>query len=630
MLATNNDLEHPDIAIKPNEKAPGTGPGEVYRERIERYRGLFEQETQKWNSLANARLVAFLVAVAAFTWGAWRKEPLFWGGGLALFVAFFVLVRMHSSVGKQRRRFEEMWKINSEAESRLLRRWDSLPVHKSVRAPEGDPFANDLNIFGHASLFQLVQTTGTFMGEGTLARWLQEPALPDVLGQRQEAVAELAPLIDLRDELHLRGRLAGEQKPDPARFLQWAESKGWLSNRPMLVWVARGSVVLLWPLLVAYFAGLMQYPLWILLAAFNIVLSLTTGDRAYKLIEQAASGEKEFRHYAGSLELLAETPFAAAELKRLQEKLGTGGTPAHAAMRKLYGLTGWMVPRSSQLYVPIQGLTMWDIHLLGALERWQVAYGRQARSWLDVLGEAEALASLAALSHSEPAWTFPTVDNGATQFEAADLGHPLLPGSSRVTNDVKVGPPGSFLLVTGSNMSGKSTLLRSIGVNIVLAQAGGPMCASAMSLPPVELWTSMRIEDSLEHGVSYFMAELQRLKRVVDAARDDHEKGERRVFYLLDEILQGTNTAERQIAARRVIMYLVAQGALGAVSTHDLNLADLPEVAGAAQKVHFTETFISARDGQGPQMLFDYKLRPGIATSTNALRLMEMVGLDLE
>jgi DNA mismatch repair ATPase MutS len=193
-------------------------------------------------------------------------------------------------------------------------------------------------------------------------------------------------------------------------------------------------------------------------------------------------------------------------------------------------------------------------------------------------------------------------------------------------NPLRVGPPGTFLFVTGSNMSGKSTLLRAIGVNAVLAQAGGPVCASAMRVPPVTLRTSIRVQDSLERGVSYFMAELQHLKRIVDAAQ--RVDGGRTMLYLLDEILHGTNTAERQIAARKVILYLVAHGAIGAMSTHDLMLADSPEVAAACEAIHFTETF--DRDASGPVMTFDYRIRPGVATSTNALKLMEIVGLALD
>jgi len=199
--------------------------------------------------------------------------------------------------------------------------------------------------------------------------------------------------------------------------------------------------------------------------------------------------------------------------------------------------------------------------------------------------------------------------------------HPYLSPSVAVPNDVRVGPTESFLLVTGSNMSGKSTLLRAIGVNVVLARAGGPVAAAQMTLPPVRLETSMRIRDSLEEGLSFFMAELRRLKTVVDAARAPGTP----VLYLLDEILQGTNTAERQIAARTVIRGLLDAGAIGAITTHDLTLATAPDLASRAHAVHFQETF--GRDKDGPTLSFDYLLREGLATSTNALALMELVGL---
>jgi DNA mismatch repair ATPase MutS len=207
-------------------------------------------------------------------------------------------------------------------------------------------------------------------------------------------------------------------------------------------------------------------------------------------------------------------------------------------------------------------------------------------------------------------------------LDAAALGHPLLPERVRVANDVCVGPPGTFFLLTGSNMSGKSTLLRAIGVNIVLAGAGSVACARRLTLPPLRLWTSVRIEDSLEEGVSFFMAELKRLKAIVDAAEETGATLPR-LFFLLDEILQGTNTAERQIAARQIIRRLVDRGAIGAVSTHDLTLVDSPELAEIARPMHLLDTVGGC--GDTIDMSFDYKLRAGLATSTNALRLMEIV-----
>lgn len=599
---------------------------EVYRERREHFRRLCDAETQRWNTIGNVRLFTFLLAAAGPIWGFWQNIPLLWLAGIVLIASFFALVIYHNRIGRLKRRYEELHKISDEAEKRLLRKWDELPVRHSIRAEAGDAYAADLNIFGHASLFQLVETVGTHEGENTLARWLQEFAPPETVHERQGAVAELAPLIDLRDELTLRGRLMGGEKPDPAPFLAWAESEPWLATRKWLVWAARGSVALLWVLLLLQAVGVVPYPFWFVIALINFVFSFMVGRDIYKLLSQATAGESGFGHYAASFELLVAAPLRSSALKRLQEVLSPGDVPAQSHMRRLHRLTTLVAPPSSQLYYPIQALTLWDVHLLGAFERWQASVGRYTRGWIGALGEAEALSALAVLAHDNPHWAFPRVDAQARSLKARDLGHPLLTSEERVCNDVEVGPPGTFLLVTGSNMSGKSTLLRAIGTNLVLAGAGGPVCASEMSLPPVSLWTSMRIEDSLEKGVSYFMAELQRLKRIVEAARACRESGDRRLFYLLDEILQGTNTEERQIAARRVIMYLVEQGALGAVSTHDLGLADIEEVARAAHPVHFTEQFHEGP--QGAEMTFDYKLRPGVATSRNALKLMRLVGLD--
>ena len=245
----------------------------------------------------------------------------------------------------------------------------------------------------------------------------------------------------------------------------------------------------------------------------------------------------------------------------------------------------------------------------------------------------EALGALATLAHDQPDWVFAEVvapdgvDGSAdgTVLDAAALGHPLIPDEKRVANDVRVGPPGTFLLVTGSNMSGKSTLLRALGLNVVLAQAGAPVCAARLRMPRLDVHTSIRVQDSLARGVSYFMAELERLKQIVDAAHRVRDEGSATLLFLLDEILHGTNTAERRIAATRVIRHLVDTGAIGAATTHDLELAEEPALAGAARLVHFSETF---NDVDGASTLhFDYRLRDGLATSTNALALMKIVGL---
>jgi DNA mismatch repair ATPase MutS len=322
--------------------------------------------------------------------------------------------------------------------------------------------------------------------------------------------------------------------------------------------------------------------------------------------------------------VVAERQSAAPRLRQITGALTPQGKTAPEWMHLLHKRVVLAEGRRNTLHIVIQVLLLWDFHTLWLLERWQREAGPHVRRWLAALGDFEALCALAGLRYDNPGWVFPTVAGSEDHFAARALGHPLIPEARRVTNDVEVGPPGTFLLVTGSNMSGKSTLLRSIGVNTVLAQAGGPVCASELRMPPVELATSILIEDSLVDGVSFFMAELQRVKKIVEAADRSHAEG-RTLLYLLDEILRGTNSQERQAAVRRVILHLLRQGAIGAVSTHDLRIAEIPELRAAVQPVHFQETLHPG--GYGPPMTFDYKMRPGVATTTNALKLMELVGL---
>jgi DNA mismatch repair ATPase MutS len=277
------------------------------------------------------------------------------------------------------------------------------------------------------------------------------------------------------------------------------------------------------------------------------------------------------------------------------------------------------------VYLPLQFFFLYDFHVLNRLEAWQARYGKFVRRWFVALGKFEAFSSLATLAYDHPSWIMPQVDASADRVQARGLGHPLLPCATRVDNDVEIGPAGSFLLITGSNMSGKSTLLRAVGVNVVLAQAGAPVCAEAFAIPPIVLATSMRIRDSLEDGVSFYMAELMRLKEVVDLARGAQSSDGRVLLYLLDEILLGTNSKERHIAVVRVLHHLLRCGAIGAISTHDLDLAASEPLAGLGRCVHFCETLHDS-DAERP-MTFDYRLRPGLATTTNALRLLEIVGL---
>jgi uncharacterized membrane protein (DUF2068 family) len=607
---------------------PRFDPRQDYTNRLALATAGYARVDARWNRVANARLAAFVGAAVGAAWGLWGRATLGWFAAGVLFVIFAALAVHHARLGRERTRWATLRAIQEEALARLDRRWDDLPAPWTPAVPADHPYAADLDIVGRASLWQLLDTTTTAMGRETLADGLLAPAALAVVRVRQGAVSDLATRLDLRQELELRGRLAAGDGTDPAPFLTWAEASGTSAVPGWLRWFAWVSPAILAALAVAQLAGLVAQPLWVIPFFVNLIAGATAGRRAYSAIAGVASDHRAIAAYAGQLELLAAAEFSDPALQTLQADLGHGKRAAPEMLRRLGRMAGMAIPPGSILYLPLQATVMWDIHVLTAMERWRRDGGDQARRWLETLGEAEALASFAGLRHDHPDWVFPTVDAADDAFRAEELGHPLLPDHVRVRNDVVVGPPGTFLLVTGSNMSGKSTLLRAIGVNTVLAQAGGPVCAEALTLPSVALWTSVRVQDSLERGVSFFMADLQRLKLVVDAATRARDQGGARVLYLLDEILQGTNTAERSIAARRIIGYLVEQGAIGAVSTHDLTLADDPRLEPAALSVHFTDTV-----GEGPHappMSFDYRLRPGVATTTNALRLMRLIGLELE
>jgi MutS domain V len=604
---------------------PAENAGKRHAERRERFQREAEQLAVRSGRLSNWRLLAFFAALGLAGWALWTGVILWWAGSLLALAAFIGLVIQHRRVEAARRRRAGLAQLSAEAERRVARDWPALPIRHQVRAAPDHPYAADLDLFGRASLFQLLDTLGTWMGEHTLAGWLQAPADPVAIRERQAAVAELAPRLDFRDDLTWRARAGDRARPDPEPFLAWAEGRPWLRRQSASVWAARVSPTLLVLLAGAYFLGYLAYPVWVIALFVNLALAIRLVGPAVNTVRQVAAFTEELRSYAAALERIAVERFDDPLLRHLHDALDPAGTPAHRQLARLHRIALFGQPTSSILYVLLELGLLWNVHVLDALERWQAANGGRARAWLDALGQLEALAAVASLAHDNPTWAFPEIDPAANALAARALGHPLIPDNLRVANDVALGPPGSFLLVTGSNMSGKSTLLRAVGVNVALAQAGGPICASELRLPPLDLWTSMRVQDSLERGVSHFMAELERLKQVVDASECAATPGAPLLLYLLDEILQGTNTAERQVAARRIIRLLLTRPAIGAVSTHDLTLADAPDLAAPSRAVHLTET---VSDGAaGPQMTFDYKLRPGIARSTNALRLMQLVGL---
>ena len=612
-------------------------PAELYQQRSAEFGAAAAAFDQRARRQGNLSLALFFGALVLLMVALWNDNMALTVAAVLCGIAFVASTIYRSRLARQQRRAATLHALNVEGLQRLARHWDGLPLPPPIPVDAAPPApshldpgtAADLDLLGRAGLEHLLSTPTTPVGWTTLRRWLLSPADAATVRLRQAAVAELAPQVELREELAVRGRLMESTQAEYEQFIAWAEQPGWLSTRPGLVWASRLLPLAALGFFVTTLLGWPTTPALVALLVVNLALSFTVGRAVDDDITRVAARQGVFAAYGGMFGLLSAQTFTAPALQQLQAALTTEQLTADRQMHQLERLMPLAEIRRSILFLIVQAATLWSFHLLWLLERWKQQAGGDVRGWLAALGEAEALLALATLHHDHPPWTFPElVADGPARLEAVGLAHPLLPPDRAVGNDVSLGPPGSFLLVTGSNMAGKSTLLRAIGVNTVLAQMGAPVSASRLHLTPLTLAASMRVQDSLEQGVSFFMAELRRLKAVVDLAAQCANPPARPLLYLLDEILQGTNTHERQIAARRIILQLVAAGAIGAVSTHDLNLADEPAVAAAAVLVHFTESF--ARGPDGPTMTFDYRLRPGLATTTNALKLMELVGLVTE
>ncbi len=608
----------------------------VYQERRDRFAREAERFQRHEGKLILARGLTFLAAMGAFLLAGLDENlrGMWIATGTLLLLAFLACAILDDWYKRQRDYRRQLEQVNRWQLARIRRQWHELPVPQIEVPSESVALARDLDLFGQASLFQLVCHAHTPRGKTILRDWIVATAAPEEVADRQRAVQTLTPQLELREELMLRGHVLARSLAGPEAFAAWAEGQPLLQRHAWLKWTSWTLTLLSLTAFTLLFAGLaapnVSASLIAVALILNVFVSVVFTGSIHDIFDSISTRNGEMRHYLALFELIAQLPDAAPRLAAIRHAALEEDLGALHQLRRLH----WIMklaslrhdPLLSILYFALQGVVLWDFHALWVLERWQQRCSRLVRPWFEALGQFEALASLSGLAYDQPDWCFPVVaSNAPREFRATGLGHPLLKDTVRVTNDVVVGPDGTVLLVTGSNMSGKSTLLRSIGLNAMLAEAGGPVCAQSLSMPPLKVATSMRVQDSLEDGVSFFMAELKRLKRIVDEATHYERRDDRAFLYLLDEILQGTNSVERHLAVARVLAHLVERRAIGAVSTHDLELARSPELARCCETVHFRETLHGA--GSGQQMTFDYKLRSGLATTTNAIKLLELVGL---
>ena len=583
------------------------------------------------------RLVVFLLALA-------MAGAAFWGGvfsawWLAAPIGALVwLGRGLENLEQRAARLARAAAFYEDGLARLDGRWRGRGETGLEFRDSHHLYERDLDILGEGSVFELLCRARTERGQGTLAAWLLRPAAPETIAERQQAVEELAPRLDLREDLAVAGDRA-RSGVHPDALVAWAERPvrlhpptarlaAWivttLGSTAAIAgsaWIAAGLGGAPWDPATLTAFRLFVLPVWGL--CFAIHWSLRTTDRARD--RRRPPGRARSRSArtpplaAGSRHVRVRLSGAPAE-PTVGRAAGAGQASARIAILNRY--VALLAARRNGLMKLLGPLLLWDLHVSQAIERWRRASGPAIREWLAAAGEAEALASLACFRFERPSTTVPEVVSaagGRPSLLAEDLRHPLLAERQAVPNSLSLDEPARVLIVSGSNMSGKSTLLRTVGVNVVLALAGAPVCAVRLRLAPLLVGASIRIEDSLLEGTSRFYAEITRLSRIV--AEADRPAP---VLFLLDEILHGTNSHDRLIGATAVVRGLVERGAIGLVTTHDLALARIVDTLGArAANVHFQE------DLEDGRLRFDYRLRPGVVQRSTALALMRLVGLDV-
>jgi hypothetical protein len=572
------------------------------------------QRYERW--LSTARLVVFFGG-AALGWFAFGSRVLAPGWfGLAVLV-FLALVVAHDRIIQRRTRADRCVGFYERGLARMQDRWAGGGESGEQHAAEGHPYADDLDLFGSGSLFELLCTARTHPGEATLASWLLQPAAVDEVRARQQAVEELRLRLDLREELALVGDEA-RSKLRPATLSHWGDE----AARPVST-TARAALLGLAALGVATFAawltGLTPPWPWVAVLCGQFAVALTLRSRVRSILRQISVSTRDLRMLRELLAQIEAQHFESPRLVALRDALEIDGHPPSVQIGRLERLLYLKEARQNQFFAPIAAGLLWSTQVALAIESWHALCGPAIAGWIRATGDFEALCSLSAYAYEHPDDPFPELVEGEATFEGEGLGHPLLPADDCVRNDLALGGARRAYLLSGSNMSGKSTLLRTVGVNGLLAFAGAPVRATRLRISPLVIAASIRVRDSLQQGVSHFYAEIQQLQRVVELTAGDLP-----VLFLLDELLHGTNSHDRRIGSEAVLRGLVERGALGLVTTHDLALAKIAdELSPRMENIHLEDHL---EDGR---MSFDYHVRPGGVTKSNALELMRSVGLEV-
>ena len=607
------------MAIASNHKEPAEAqPGDPQAEYSRRLAALKTTQANYENQhhrlgisklvLGGVTLIVIGLALAA------KVISVFWVG--APLAAVVVLAVIHERVLKRRERCSRMLAYYERARARLENRWAGTGETGERFENATHPYSRDLDLFGTGSLFELLCAARTQAGQETLANWLLAPAPPELVRGRHAALEELRQRLDLREDLAV---VAGDARSlEPSGSLAaWGEGDPLLASGPLRL-VAAGLAGLWLASLVVWMVWGVMYPA-LLISAINVAFNLAYRPRAESVARAVQSAARGLGLLSGVLARLEVEQFTTPRLIELRRALDSEGWPPSRWIARLNRLVEYLDSRGNMFVASIDLFVSWTLQCACAVEMWRRRTGPAVRRWLATVGEFEALLSLSCYAYEHPSDVIPEFSQASPCFEAEGLAHPLLSEHDAVRNDVCFGESLRVLIISGPNMAGKSTFVRAVGINAVLAQCGAPVRARRLRLSPLAVGASICVLDSLQGGISRFYAEIRRLKQIVDLT-----KGTLAVLFLLDEFLQGTNSHDRRRGAEAMVRSLVERGAIGLVTTHDLALAEIAaELGPRAANAHFEDRF---EDGK---LVFDYRLQPGIVKTSNALDLMRSIGLDV-
>ena len=592
----------------------------VFTQKAAQYQTQAQRVVRRFNQLSIVRTLAFLLALVGLVYFAnARADHSFLVLLLVSVVGFPLLIRYHNRLRAQKDHLLTLRIINEDESQRLNLQLSKFDTGEAFRQ-RNHPYSGDLDVFGEHSLFQLINRSATQQGKATLAHWLLHPATQPVIRERQAAVRELTKLTDWRQTFQAYGLQRPEEEASLTTLLAWIQSSPALPRRALYTGLCFGLALLATVAIVVYFTvGISGYVPILLLAVNGMVLWTTAGvarDTHHKTTQSVAA----LGAYRQMLMGVEQQPFASARLQQLRATLSYSGVAASREISQLRYILDNFDARGNMFYHLFNIIFLLDVFWLLRADRWKARLQGDVAQWFESVSEIEGLGSLASFAFAHPSFVFPTITDQEFRLHAQGMGHCLIPLQQRVTNNFTTEDRGTITIITGSNMSGKSTFLRTVGVNVVLALAGAPVCADTFEVSVMQLFTSMRTQDSLEENVSSFYAELRRLRQLLDML----QAPEQPVLFMLDEILKGTNSQDRHHGAASLIKQLSKLEATGFVSTHDLELGELEKTLFGVKNYSFTSTI------EQDEIYFDYKLHKGVCQSFNASKLMAKMGIAIE